>query len=238
MQDPFLSCLDFTRVEEGGYTCDRRDSGNWSSGVVGEGSLIGSNRGVSAPTLISWMGRDSPTTVTAATMRDLPDAVYQAIARTRYWRSLSCDELSPAMALMVFDFGWNVGISVSARVFQRTVGVVQAHVDGDLGPDTLHAATIVGWPALLAQLDHASVRTLQSHCGVSEDGVAGAATLRALNSNPGLRDVGLTLALGHAQTAFYQALPGFGVYGRGWIARTTRRVGLAMQLAQPVALAS
>ncbi len=238
LQDAFLSCLDFTRIEEGGYTCDSRDSGNWSSGLVGKGRLIGSNMGVSAPTLISWMGRDSAMPVTAETMRSLSESVYQAIARARYWRSLSCDGLAPVVALMVFDFGWNVGVSVSARVLQKTIGLEPALVDGDLGPKTLSAATKLSWSVLLTRLDPESIKTLQALCGVTPDGVAGTVTLRALSSQPSLLHVGVALALGMSQTAFYEALPNFDLYGKGWLARTSRRVSAATQLASSASLAS
>ena len=42
----------FVAVEEGGYTDFRRDKGNWTSNHIGEGLLIGTNHGISAPTLI------------------------------------------------------------------------------------------------------------------------------------------------------------------------------------------
>lgn len=238
MQDVFISCLDFTRKEEGGYTSDPEDSGNWSTGLVRQGRLIGSNMGVSAPTLISWVGRDDAEGVTAEIMRALPEPTYQAIAKARYWRSLSCDSLSGPVALMVFDFGWNVGVATSARLAQSVFGLGGGRVDGDLGPKTIAAVGALQWPGLLPKLDPGSVKILQNACDVAADGVAGPATLGALAKRPDLLSVGLALALGCAQTAFYRKLPNFSIYGNGWLGRTARRVSAAGKLVGAVPASS
>ena len=230
MEDVFLLCLDFTRTEEGGYTCDPHDSGNWSSGLIGRGRLVGSNMGVSAPTLISWLGRDDAATVTAGVMRTLAESTYQAIAKARYWRSMSCDNLTGPVAMMVFDFGWNVGVATSARLLQSTIGLQGELVDGDLGPRTIAAANALRWPAIIPKLDDTSVKVLQRMCHVPVDGIAGAATIDALTVQPALMPIGLALALGCVQTEFYRKLPNFGTYGKGWLARTERRVDAATKL--------
>ena len=64
----------FVVREEGGYSSDSRDGGNWSSGRVGVGTLIGSNMGVGAPALIAVrpeMRFDSPSASTVGSRNDV-----------------------------------------------------------------------------------------------------------------------------------------------------------------------
>ena len=126
------AALAFTKREEGGYTNDRRDSGNWTSGVVGKGILMGSNMGVGAPCLVAYNARNRlKLTMTAATMRGLSPTLYKAIATSEYWHLMSCDLLPIGVDLMVFDYGWNRGNSNSIHELQETLGVDS---DGDFGP--------------------------------------------------------------------------------------------------------
>ena len=226
----FESCLDFTRQEEGGYTCDPHDSGNWSTGLAGMGRLIGSNMGVSAPTLISWLDRDASSAVDSNLMRSLPETTYQAIARARYWRSLSCDGLVAAVAMMVFDFGWNVGVGKSARLLQTCAGLTGDMVDGDIGSKTLSMVSAPAWTTILDGLDQQNVKQLQALCRLEQDGLVGPATIGALERRPELCATGLVLKLTQSQTALYQSSPNFARYGRGWLARTDRRSAAALAL--------
>jgi lysozyme family protein len=228
--EAFDSCLNFTRNEEGGYTCDPHDSGNWSTGLAGIGQLIGSNMGVSAPTLISWVDRDAAGAVDSSLMRSLPEATYQAIARARYWRSLSCDGLAASVAMMVFDFGWNVGVGKSARLLQTCVGMTGDLVDGDVGLKTLSMVAAPAWTTILDGLDHPGVRQLQALCKIEQDGLIGPGTLGALEGRPELRSTGLVLKLTQSQTALYRSSLNFARYGRGWLARTGRRSAAALAL--------
>ncbi len=230
---PFIACLDFTRREEGGYTCDPRDSGNWSSGVAGNGRLIGSNMGVSAPTLISWLGQGEADTVDQKEMRALPEPTYQAIARARYWRSLGCDGLAPAIAMMVFDFGWNVGVGRSGSILQRVLGLKGAAVDGDVGEKTLKLASTPAWTAMLECLPPAAIKELQARCGLLQDGLAGGSTRKAVQDRPALWPLALTLRLAQEQASEYRGFGNFATYGNGWLARTTRRLGAARELVVP-----
>ncbi len=227
----FSYCLDFTRREEGGYSCLPEDSGNWSSGISGHGRLIGSNMGVSAPTLISWLGRENADAVTQDTMKSLPPSTYQAIARAHYWRSLGCDGLAPSVALMVFDFGWNVGIGKSARLLQTTLGLSGVAVDGDLGTRTQAIAAMPNWSRLLDGLHADSIRELQGRCQLDQDGICGARTVSALSDRGDLWPLAIALKLGQEQTTVYQGFTNFREFGAGWVSRTVRRVGAACAMA-------
>ena len=117
METSFETCLAFTRGEEGGYVSDSRDSGNWTSGQVGQGTLVGSNMGVGAPALLEWMGPGA--TVTAEQMQYLPLSTYEAIARCKYWTPLGCEVMPAGLDMMAFDFGWNRGTGTSLTLFAR-----------------------------------------------------------------------------------------------------------------------
>ena len=226
----FDVCLNFTRVEEGGYTCSPADSGNWSTGLAGQGRLVGSNMGVSAPPLISWLGRDADA-VDQEVMKTLSEVTYQAIARARYWRSLGCDGLAPAVAMMVFDYGWNVGVGKSARLLQATLGLQGSAIDGDLGPQTQTAASSPNWTFVLAKLSQSSIKRLQAECGQAQDGIAGPETLSACLKRPALWPLVVALRLGEEQIEAYKQLRNFELYGKGWLDRTDRRVDAACQMA-------
>ena len=80
MQTNFLTITEFTLGEEGLYQCLRADGGNWTGGLVGHGMLVGTMRGISAPTMVRWMG-GSPTAVTARVMQSIDVPTFRAIAR-------------------------------------------------------------------------------------------------------------------------------------------------------------
>ena len=130
----FAAASAFTRAEEGGYSNRADDGGNWTGGIVGAGQLIGSNMGVSAPTLVDWLGIEAATQPDA--MRELAVETFEAIARGRFWAPLGCDALDAPIALMVFDFGWNAGVGCSSRLLQTALGMRGPEVDGAIGPVT------------------------------------------------------------------------------------------------------
>ncbi|GBQ15197.1 hypothetical protein CFR78_04315 [Komagataeibacter rhaeticus] len=138
MQTNFLTITDFTLGEEGLYQCCRSDGGNWTGGAQGHGFLVGTMRGISAPTMVRWTG-GSPAAVTAKTMQSIDVPTFRAIARAFYWRPLNCDLLPAGIDAMVFDFGFNAGIRIAARQLQAAVGMKGAALDGDIGPATISA---------------------------------------------------------------------------------------------------
>ncbi|MCE2566186.1 glycosyl hydrolase 108 family protein [Komagataeibacter sp. FNDCF1] len=138
MQTNFLTITEFTLGEEGLYQCRRDDGGNWTGGAVGHGFLVGTMRGISAPTMLRWTGA-KPGNITAKVMQSIDVPTFRAIARAFYWRPLNCDLLPAGLDAMVFDFGFNAGIRVAARQLQAAAGLKGADVDGDIGPRTLSA---------------------------------------------------------------------------------------------------
>ncbi|HET6607063.1 MAG TPA: glycosyl hydrolase 108 family protein [Rhodopila sp.] len=231
MQASYAPTTAFTEAEEGGYTNDPLDSGNWSSGQTGIGTLIGSNMGCGAPATIAYMAKAQPGfLVTAAWMRALPRAVYDGMARTEYWVPLQGDRLPAGLDLACFDFGWNTGIGSAAKRLQWLIGAVQ---DGQIGPRTLGLVASCSLAPIARALSQASAETLQRRLGVPVDGDVGPVTLVALAAAPDavIRPVVLLLGLGEVQTAYYRSLSNFPIYGTGWLARTGRRVAVGLQLA-------
>ncbi|MCW4589401.1 hypothetical protein NO263_02210 [Gluconacetobacter entanii] len=109
MQTNFLTITSFTLGEEGLYQCRRDDAGNWTLGAIGHGNLVGTMRGISAPTMVRWTG-GNPAQVTAKVMQSIDVPTFRAIARAFYWRALNCDLLPAGIDAMTFDFGFNAGM--------------------------------------------------------------------------------------------------------------------------------
>ena len=226
MEDRFASCCAFTRAEEGGYVADPRDSGNWTSGRVGEGRLVGSNMGVGAPALLAWMGPGA--TISPEQMRGLALCTYEAIARCNYWSPLGCSKIPPGLDLMVFDFGWNRGVAGCLDVLMRSVAAdpLEANAANATWPDMRPPWRPV--EQLLRQIPAASVRLLQRAVGIEDDGIIGPETLGAMRGRKDMMLPVAILALSAAQVASYRRLFNFSLYGRGWLARSARRQAAAL----------
>jgi len=85
--------------EEGGYTCDPEDAGNWTAGVCKAGLLKGTKYGISAKSYPSLDIKN----LTLDQARD--------IYRRDYWTPLGCEEMPYGEALCVFDAGVNQGVA-------------------------------------------------------------------------------------------------------------------------------
>jgi len=71
----------------------------------------------------------------------------KALYRRVYWEGCRCDELHPAIAVMVFDTAINQGRKDAVRFLQTAAG---ARVDSIIGPQTIKAASMCE-PARLLQ---------------------------------------------------------------------------------------
>ena len=136
---------------EGGYNDDPNDSGNWSSGQVGVGTLDGTMYGVSAP-----VARENGYT---GPMRDLPLSLAQSIAKAKYWDPVHGDELPPSVATQIFDAAYNSGDHRAERWLQQAVGV---RVDGDIGPQTLAAVAALDPDKIVMRFDAIRLRFMAS----------------------------------------------------------------------------
>ena len=148
-QGNFVPCFKFTVGEEGDYSDKRRDHGNWSSGQVGVGRFVGSRWGISAPTLIDWLGTARAHEVTADYMRNLPLNTARDIYHRHYWIPIWGDQLPAGIDLAVWDFGVNAGVSRSVEELQREMAV---EVDGIMGKNTLKRIGDFYYPDLIKTL--------------------------------------------------------------------------------------
>lgn len=105
---------------EGGYVNHPRDPG----GIT--------NLGVTKNTWEAWTKKPA----TVADMRALTPAIVAPLYRARYWDDCRCGEMSPGLALCVFDFAVNAGPRRAVRYLQTMVGAV---ADGAIGPATIAA---------------------------------------------------------------------------------------------------
>ncbi len=111
--------------EEGGYTANSADPGNWTGAKCGAGECRGTKYGISAASYPNM-------NILALTLDDA-----KTIYRRDYWDHVRGDELPPAIALLVFDAAVNSGPDRALRWLQC---VLRVDIDGVIGPVTLSAA--------------------------------------------------------------------------------------------------
>ena len=110
--------------EEGGFTNDPADPGNWTGGRCGAGHCVGTKFGISAATY------------PALDISKLDLTRAGEIYRADYWEKIGGDRLPAPLALLVFDAAVNNGVSRAVRWLQIAVGVTP---DGAVGEVTLAA---------------------------------------------------------------------------------------------------
>ncbi len=112
--------------EEGGFTSDPNDPGNWTGGAVGAGVCKGTKYGISAA---SFPGTN---------IEALTQAQAETIYAVKYWQPVDGDAVPAPVGLMLFDAAVNNGVEESVKFMQRAIGVTD---DGVLGPETRAART-------------------------------------------------------------------------------------------------
>ena len=109
---------------EGGYSLDPHDRGNWTGGAINVGQCRGTKFGISAA--------QYPSEDIATLTLDRAKAIYLK----DYWGKAGCDVVPDALKFDLFDMAVNSGQGNAIRTLQRCVG---ATVDGILGNQTLMA---------------------------------------------------------------------------------------------------
>jgi lysozyme family protein len=220
----FNACLDFIRTAEGGYSNDPKDSGNWLTiANRKQRVLIGSHYGVSATLLAAWC---APKQITSDDMKNLSLETFTAIAQSQFWNPLSASALPSGIDLMVFDFGWNAGLQGSAVLLQR---MINAFPDGIIGRRTIAALENTSLTELLAHADASALTMLYNRIGHPSSDHRD--TIRAhILSQPGGVTSLQVIMLGQMQEQTYREMRGFRRYGRGWLARTQRRMETSLAM--------
>lgn len=124
----FDKAFERTVIHEGGYVNNPQDPGgetNW--GITKRTALAAGYTG---------------------SMRDLSRDAARDIYHTAYWQRAQCDKLPFALAFQLFDAAVNHGIGNAIRFLQRTVGVID---DGVVGQVTLAAVSRMPLAQLLAR---------------------------------------------------------------------------------------
>jgi lysozyme family protein len=122
--DRFNEFIDRVLEDEGGFTNNPKDPGNWTGGRVGNGKLLGTKFGIAANT---YPNVDIP---------NLTREQAKAIYRRDWWDKLRLDRMPPMVAAMLLSVAINTGIGRASRWLQAAVG---AKVDGQVGPATIGA---------------------------------------------------------------------------------------------------
>ena len=109
---------------EGAFTNDPRDKGNWDSGRCNVGTLKGTKYGISAAQY------------PLENIKELTLERAKQLYKRDYWDKLNCDQLPLTIAFDMFDMAVNSGVKNAAITLQKTVQFFQ---DGIIGKQTLNA---------------------------------------------------------------------------------------------------
>lgn len=104
-------------LNEGGYQNDPRDSGNYYQGI-----LIGTNWGISAPVLASYLGR----TPSKSDMVNLPRSTAEKIFKINFWLKNKFDKLkNQSLATLIYDGAVNHGTNGMRFLVERALKTVK-----------------------------------------------------------------------------------------------------------------
>ena len=92
------------KVAEGGYKKSDKDRLDWTSGQIGKGNLVGTNKGVTATALSEYLGVPA-SSITEQTMRDIDENTAKNIFRSQYYEKYGIDksprDVQPVLASAV-----------------------------------------------------------------------------------------------------------------------------------------
>lgn len=117
----YLRAYELVLGHEGGFTDDRHDRGNWTTGRIGQGQLKGTKYGISA---MAYPHLD----IRNLTLDQARDIYFED-----YWKPAGCELLPDGVAYAQFDAAVNHGVSRAIKLLQGAIG---AGPDGVIGPQT------------------------------------------------------------------------------------------------------
>lgn len=118
----FNIAFELTDKNEGGEKLSlvHEDSGNWTSGQVGIGALIGSKFGISAPVLADYLKRVPE----ASDMKNLSKDTAKVIYKRNYWDKIKGDELNNQQeANSIYDSAVNMGPGTAIKLAQKALNL-------------------------------------------------------------------------------------------------------------------
>lgn len=138
-------------LNEGGYQDIPTDKGNYNS----LNELIGTNHGISAPTLETYLGY----VPTSFDMQNLSFETANTIFKTMFWDEMQGDSINDqAVAEILIDQGINSNPKTATKMMQRVLNQYFSKnlvVDGILGPNTLNAINSVNSKELFVRYSKA-----------------------------------------------------------------------------------
>lgn len=148
----FLRAREWLKDIEGGYVDDPNDPGG------------ATRHGVTIDTLSRVRGR----AVSKAEVQSLTYEEATRIFEELYWDANACDDMAPALALVVFNCGVHAGVVTAAKWLQQALNDMGASLetDGVVGPLTLKAASMADTARVIdgvidryraRLMDHASI---------------------------------------------------------------------------------
>lgn len=136
MDDNFDFAFGQVVGHEGGFTDDRNDRGNWTTGRIGSGELKGTKYGISA---MAYPDLD---------IRNMTLELAKDIYRDDYWNRVRGDSLPDGVDLFIFDAAVNQGVRDAIKFLQHGARVT---VDGIIGPQTMSGVNVTDPLDLLAE---------------------------------------------------------------------------------------
>lgn len=118
MAKTFRDFIDRVLSSEGGFSLDRTDPGNWTSGRPGQGKLAGTKYGISAMSYPHLNIKDLT--------RDQAIAIYER----DFWKVVGADKFPPALGYQMLDAAINSGPGKAIMWLQKAAGVAD---DGKFG---------------------------------------------------------------------------------------------------------
>ncbi len=144
--DNFEFAFQYTIGNEGGFTKDPNDSGNWTGGSIGSGQLKGTKYGISAA---SYPNLD---------IENLTLDQAKTIYRNDFWNKYNYDKInSSIVSTKCFDMTVNMGqnatfiIQLAIKSFVNDIVI-----DGNIGPVTIQNINSINENSLFDCLETAS----------------------------------------------------------------------------------
>lgn len=124
----FIPAFNKTIASEGGYLdLNTSDAGNWTSGKVGVGELVGSKWGITPIDYKQFYGKQS----TRDIMANLTIQQAQAIYKNLYWDKIHGDDIVPQhIAEELFDAAVNTGLGSVSKLAAEALNIPQTTKSG------------------------------------------------------------------------------------------------------------
>lgn len=184
-------CLPYILKEEGGYTKNAKDPGNWTGGKVGKGVLKGTKYGIAAASFPNF-------DIANLTVEQAKD-----IYRQKYWSTAGCDTIIAGPDLPMFDVSVNSGPGRARTFWKRVKGSTAVELIKNLSAQrrafyqglSTFKTFGKGWLARVSRIEAAAMKIALAAAGASPVAVATALQGEAAVSTKKVK-TGTTVATG------------------------------------------